>query len=209
MSQRPPAWWKAPLAQWRAELRPALNDYWSRSGGAEFGPADIKTIGDTLDRLVQHSTVERMLHQLLRERGPQVMMQVMMQRDRMLWPTLTRLVFDAELRPHGDIVRFSEEQKAVLDDLLPANRLRICAAGYLLLIAALVARDIAGDLHEESEEFVASPLAVEHEAQRLLSATRWLYGREQPRPVGTLVRVLTKRKFNPSSLQWRAKRPPS
>jgi hypothetical protein len=206
MSPRPPARWKAAFAQWRAELRPALNHYSRHSGETEFGPAGIKNIGDTLDQFAQHPAVERMLRQLLGKRGPHVVIQ----RGRiMLWPTLTRLVLDAELRPRSDIARFSEKQRAVLDDLPPADRLRISAAGYLLLIAALLAQDIAGDLHEESEEFVASTLAVEHVAQRLLSATIWLYGREQPRPVGTLVRVLTRRKFTPSSLQWRAKRSPS
>jgi hypothetical protein len=200
MSPRQPAWSKAPLTQWHAEIVRALLDV--RSLG--FDAVKIAGIVAVLDKLMQHPSVERMLRQLLGSNGPAVMpgwSRVSFRHEEWRLPMLVILALDAELRPRQRIERFTDEQRAVLMSLLPTKRRRVAAAGYLLLVTALASVDLATGI---TKGLYARTVAV-----RLLFVTVRLYGRPLTNSVITLVEAITERKMSASSIYWLVKRPRS
>jgi hypothetical protein len=198
MSPRPPAWWKAPLAQWCREVASVLLDYGEKCGDAltavEIGHGLV-----TLDRLLSDPTVEKTLRQLFRKGGPAVMTS----RPRVLFHRRRRLALlalDAELRPR----KFSAQLASDFDPLSPEQQLRVCAAGCLLLVAAVASQAVPMGITEQRyQQRYTKILAME-----LLYASVWLYGSEQPRTVITLVKTITGRSFDPSSMRWWVKHPP-
>jgi hypothetical protein len=201
MSPRPPTWWKEPLIQWCREVAVVLLDYGEERGDTSTA-TQIRFSLVMLDKLLKDSTVRDSLRQLLGKNGPTVKTsrpRVSVRRRKVFQPPLAMLALNADLRARNFSSRY-EVERLLLDQLLPKQRLRVCAAGYLLLVAALASQSVPMGVSEERWiEFIAA---------ELIAAVDWLYGQPRPRTVVTLVEAVTGQHFEPSSMRWRAKQPP-
>jgi hypothetical protein len=218
MSKRPPPWWKAPLAWWCTELYLALIECSSLEG---VDARQVAMTITTLNDLLKHEDVERMLRQHLGAAGPKVVawwrQVAAYHRRKAMQPALAFLVLDAELHPRRIakrskarthtvriaeplpiFLRSAEEQHAAFRALSLTERRCVCAAGYLLLAAALMPWSAMG---------VSESRYAETAAMKLMRTTAWLYGKPCYRPVSTLVQAITGRRFFPSSMRWRIARP--
>jgi hypothetical protein len=156
----------------------------------------------TEQQISQHQAIERMMRQLFGEKGPRVLSAEARRTrgcpapsDRQ--PLLAKLALDADLRPLPATPR-SENERAIIDRLSATERQRLCAAGYLLLVAALAFEGV-GAVRKDRK-------SAEAVAKELLDATVWLYGEPCFKPVISLVEVLTGIKFRISSVKsWARK----
>jgi hypothetical protein len=238
MSKREPPWWRAPLAQWQREVtlelgaaRPAsrlfaeLRNALGINGREGIDLVDAThlvahTIVD-LETLGQLPIVDRLMRQLLGQRGPLVLSAAQKARKnvcppyrrKLLQPLLGSLAIDTELRPPRRpwkilpperqtraALQHEAKQRKIIDELLAEQRQRVCAAGYLLLITVLAFEGAGAVVNDRK---VAKAVAAE-----LLHATVWLYGKPSCKPVISLVQAVTGEKLAISSIRWLAQQLP-
>jgi hypothetical protein len=117
----------------------------------------------------------------------------------LLWPLLPAIAINTELRPQRrplaraqrraltreqyKALRQEAKQRKIIDASPALWRRRVCAAGYLMLVAALAA---AGSEATAGKRKRAKAVAME-----LLHTTKWLYGKPLHKPVISLVKAVT------------------
>jgi hypothetical protein len=195
---RPQPDWCDPLAQWFEELSFALAELRQNSA---IGPHDIANIKACLAAMPAYPSVGWSLGQLLGRKGPRLRSLKARQRK---YPTeqlplLTSLPFDADLRPRLRASGHTEQQRASLTRLALGKRQRICAAGYVLLAAAVAfcAAHTGACVERGRAQWIA---------KQVLSVTIWLYGTPAILLTRTLVEALTDVPLAEASLRNWAKR---
>jgi hypothetical protein len=210
MRVRPISWWQAPLAQWLAELRYAL--LWQCN--PDINPRFVARIIMAMNHLERSPTVERMLRQHLGSQGAELLSAAGRRMfvppyKRELLSALNALPFDYDFRIPPPIIpsRLSKKDalaieadldaRSVIDRLPSKQRYRLGAAGFLLLVTAIVAARLRHD--PQNQMGLAKAVAVE-----ILLCSRWLYGRTLPKVTCTLVDTITKATITPASIRWLA-----
>jgi hypothetical protein len=214
MSPRPPPWWRLPLTQWRREAGAALGDCWGITPAVTA--LQLARCIVALDELGRLPAVERLMRQLLGRQGPRVLSVKARSSSaapkcrQLLQPMLGPLVIGSDLRLHRRkeltsqqrellraVLQHEAQQRAIIDRLPAERRRRLCAAGYLQLIAVLA---LAG-----AEAIPADRERARAVAAELLHATFWLYGKPLFKASISLVTAVTGVRFTPSSLRWLAR----
>jgi hypothetical protein len=178
---KPPPWWRGPLAQWCDEIGDMLDaDTAKCLREWQQQAAVIRSLGQLLNN--KNLSPLSAEHRRVLSRHPGF--------RRHLPPSLARLKLDGDLRPR----RSKRRRDNSLDLLTVEQRRRVCAAGYLLLAAALAFSAASAKLEQQWDRAKLTVMLI-------LPVSRWLYGHHRViRPVIRLVSLLSGEDFPASSV---------